>query len=268
MNHDTIHQIMRWIHIIAGSVGLVVFWIPVFAKKGSRPHIYAGRVFVVCGTIVGVTAVIASIWALIAPASFINEPTAGPEPLAFIRFFLGILGWLGLNVLASLWYGIDVIRTRKDPDRFGRRLNHVINAITIIATAGLLVLVVAQTMQLGWRTRNLIPIALAAFGFADIWRFTGILRNPRPTPMSWWYQHMEFMLGCGIGFHTAFAVFGLSRLLGDGFSGMMAFAWLLPAAIGMPATSIWIKYYKRKFGELDETPKPETPEVDSAAMAG
>lgn len=268
MSPDTIHQIMKWIHIACGFVGLVVFWIPVFAKKGSRPHIIAGRVFVICGAVVGVTAMIASVWAMLSPATFISQPDASAEELGFVQFLLAILGWLGLSVTLSLWFGVDVIRTRQQPDRFGRRLNRVLNLLALTASAGLLVLAAVQTMSFGWQSRQLIPIALALFGFSDVRRFTRTLDNPRPTPMAWWYQHMEFMLGCGIGFHTAFAVFGFSRLLGDGYTAWIAFAWLLPAGVGMPATSLWIRHYKRKFGELDRTDGPRAPRIDIPVATG
>ena len=31
----TLHAIWRYSHIMIGLIGLIVFWIPIFAKKGS-----------------------------------------------------------------------------------------------------------------------------------------------------------------------------------------------------------------------------------------
>jgi len=32
-------QWLRWVHIAAGSIALLLFWIPAIARKGSRTHI-------------------------------------------------------------------------------------------------------------------------------------------------------------------------------------------------------------------------------------
>jgi len=58
------------------------------------------------------------------------------------------------------------------------------------------------------------------------------------------------MLGGGIAFHTAFLVIGAGRLLGAQLSGFVAVVpWVLPALIGIPATAIWVGYYRRRFNE-------------------
>ena len=70
--------------------------------------------------------------------------------------------------------------------------------------------------------------------------------------MAWWYKHMENMIGIGIGFHTAFLVLGLNRMLNVQLRGpWQIIPWLLPAAVGLPAAVLWTRYYKRKFGELE-----------------
>jgi hypothetical protein len=64
---------------------------------------------------------------------------------------------------------------------------------------------------------------------------------------------MECMLGAGIGFHTAFFVFGFSRISGVQLPGIAALIpWVLPSLIGIPATTLWIRYYKKRFGELGQ----------------
>ena len=100
----------------------------------------------------------------------------------------------------------------------------------------------------------LIPMALGAFGIAGYFDDRRFLANPRPTPMAWWYKHMEAMGGAGIAFHTAFLIFGGQRLF-DGalMQGAWSFLpWILPAAIGIPALHLWTRHYKRRFGELPE----------------
>ena len=50
---------------------------------------------------------------------------------------------------------------------------------------------------------------------------------------------------------TAFAVFGMTRIFDIGLTGSMAvIPWILPAAIGIPASIIWRRHYQKKFNEL------------------
>ena len=60
------------------------------------------------------------------------------------------------------------------------------------------------------------------------------------------------MLGGGIAFHTAFAVFGGARLFDLGLEGGLAvIPWVLPALIGVPAIAIWVRHYKKEFAKRD-----------------
>ena len=78
------------------------------------------------------------------------------------------------------------------------------------------------------------------------------MNTPPSSPRGWMYEHLGAMLGAGIAFHTAFAVFGSTRLFDIGLTGWIAIIpWVLPAAIGIPATVIWTRHYRRKFGELE-----------------
>jgi hypothetical protein len=52
----SLFQSLRWVHIAAGSIALILFWIPAIARKGGRTHIRAGWIYVVCMSIVVVTA--------------------------------------------------------------------------------------------------------------------------------------------------------------------------------------------------------------------
>ncbi len=77
------------------------------------------------------------------------------------------------------------------------------------------------------------------------------MKGAVPSPRGWMYEHLGAMLGAGIAFHTAFAVFGASRLFDIGLTGWVSvIPWVLPAAVGIPATIIWTRSYRRRYGEL------------------
>ena len=53
-------DIVIGIHVATGFVGLAAFWVPIFARKGGRLHVRAGRVYAYCAYVVTVSAVTVS----------------------------------------------------------------------------------------------------------------------------------------------------------------------------------------------------------------
>ena len=256
-----VHQILRWVHIVFGFAGLVVFWAPVLTKKGGRTHKRLGKIFVLCAYVVGFSALLSSLWALAHPASFVSlPPQVSAERAAAIsgevRFFFGILTLLSVVVLGAVESGIPVVRTRREPEGLDTARLRTVYLVQAIVSGALLVGGVMHLAR-GGASPYWIWVGLGVLVLADArgaWRH---MKNPLPTPMAWWYRHMESMLGAGIAFHTALVVFGAQRLFGfqpEGVSALLP--WVLPSAIGVPAISIWIRHYRRKFGEAGGTEPP------------
>jgi len=247
---DLFHQGLRWTHIVVGFVGLVVFWAPIFLKKGGGNHIRLGRIFVWCARIVGFSALFSCVWALASPTSFLG-PSADPATAGRIGFFFAILGVLSLALLTAVFTGVDAPRYRKTPARLDSLKLASLHALQGFASLALAangaLNLAADGSSLYW-----IHVVLGALMFFDAIDAHRYVKNPLPTPMAWWYRHMESMIGGGIAFHTAFAVFGFGRFFGfEIFQGTLGFVpWILPSAIGVPGSMIWIRRYKRKFGEL------------------
>jgi hypothetical protein len=253
----TLHTLWRYSHMIVGFVGLIVFWIPAVAKKGSPLHIRSGKVFVWCAYYVGITALVSCIWVLAGPRSFFNavgvaESAARSEFIAQIRMFFAILGFLASSVIVSLALGVAVLRTKKTPQLLATpflRGMYLAHGGISLALAGFGLWNIPSA---GIGSGYLLCVILGLVGVYDAGDARRFMAQPRPTPMAWWYKHMECMVGCGIGFHTAFFVFGFSRLLPDGTleGPLRLIPWVLPTAVGLPLLAKWIKYYKLKFGEL------------------
>ncbi|HWL92228.1 MAG TPA: hypothetical protein VNT79_01725, partial [Phycisphaerae bacterium] len=180
-----------------------------------------------------------------------------PYAVERARFLFSITGFLALAVLAGTAMGVRIVRTRQD-----HAMLRTPWLLLLLAVFGLWSL--ALTVYGGWSLLasysgwHLLPPAAAgrywislSLGLIGVYGTIGDLRyikRPRPTPMAWWYRHMECMLGAGIGFHAAFFVFGASRLLKLHLQGVwQLLPWLLPFAIGVPAMMIWIRHYERKF---------------------
>lgn len=261
------HSALRLVHIAAGALGLVCFWIPIFATKGGKLHLAAGRVFVGLARVIIVTAAISCIWALSAPVHFAGITRALTDEeirmlSANIRFFFGLLGLLTTWFVASLQVGLRAIRTRRNQAELGDVPTRLAVIVSILASAvafaggGYFYVVTGEP-------RYCALIGLGIFGVVEGRKTYRVLVRTGHGKMDWWYLHMESMLGLGIAFHTAFFVFGGSRLWGELPGIWKIVPWLLPTVIGATANSIWTSYYRRKFESTDE----ETPALTQSESA-
>jgi len=277
---DLLHRALRYSHITCAFAGLVLFWIPIFAAKGGRLHIRVGTIFKFLAYYVGVTGLISSIWCLVHTPSFVGaewrtvSESAAPYLLEKMRFLFSILGFLSLGVVSGMLFGIRSVRTRHDHSALSSPwLLFWLGAfglwsigLTIFGIWNLVLMYMGRhLLPVAAAGRYLIPIVLGSIGVFGAFGDLSYIRSPRPSPMAWWYTHMENMLGVGIGFHTAFMVFGAFRFLPIELAGAwQLLPWLLPSVIGIPASHFWIRYYKRRFSELPSAPSAEQPQAANA----
>lgn len=239
---ESIADIARGTHVLFGFAGLAAFWVPVFAKKGASVHKTAGKVFVWCAYVVLGMAAAALLLRL---AGALAEGT-GPADSPMLYAFTVFLGYLTVVTFITVRHGMALLDYKRDPSELRTPLNVALAYISIAASAGVIAYALVYDPP--------IKILLYALSPIGVLNGTGILRYMRASSISkreWWYEHMGAMLGAGIAFHTAFAVFGANRLFEINLDGFLQVVpWVLPAAIGIPATAIWTRYYRRRFGEL------------------
>ena len=244
---SSIYRFVLLLHICAGISGLVAFWIPAVARKGQALHIRAGRVFFYATSIVAATGVVMATLLLVDPLAVkplrtAVEPARAQAIASTIRLTSLFLFYLVLITFVPVYHGVRVLATRTAPERLRTPFHTAINVIVIAAAAAMIMLSLV--------TRQPVFGALSVIGFLVGPGNLRFARRPYPTPMAWWYEHMESMLGGGIAFHTAFLVLGAGRLFGVTLEGPIAILpWLLPTIIGVPVTSIWVGYYRRRFNE-------------------
>ncbi len=238
---------IRWLHIAAGTLALLLFWIPVIAPKGGRLHIRIGWVYAVCMSVVVLTALGMSALAFLYPIGVrrFDRPLSPDEASRFVRMsrvFAAFLAYLAGVTLAAGWQGIWALKTRRDPKSMRTPFTLALNVA--VGLAGLAVL------YLGTRMSSAPLMALSPIGpFLVIGNLRYLLRGPA-TRMAWWYEHLGSMLGTGIAGYTAFLVFGGSRLFpGVARTPFYAIFWVLPSLIGIPAIYLTVAYYRKKFRE-------------------
>jgi hypothetical protein len=233
---------LRYLHVIFGFAGLAAFWIPVLSRKGGPNHIRYGTIFVRCAWVVLVSAFVAVCYHLI--KLNLSGVTLADRPQTYA--FLVFLGYLALVTWISIRHSIGVLKSKANPAALATPLNLMLGRIAIASSVFLIAFAV-------WlRPGNMIVLlALSPIGLGT---GSGILKYCKSPPVSrhqWLYEHLGGMIGAGIAFHTAFAVFGSRQLFDYNFDGWIGVVpWVLPAAIGIPAITLWTRRYRRQFGEL------------------
>lgn len=238
---DIIFDTTRWIHIAIGFTGLVAFWIPAAARKGGAVHVRAGRVFEWAAYIVAGTAVLNALGRL-GLALARGARLEGNEAAFGFAIFLA---YLGIVTLASTRHAVRAVRTKGDWEAMRTPAHTGLAALSILGS--LVVLAYALAV---WSEVSIVLLALSPIGIAGGWEMLSQVRDPPDERMSWFYVHMGNMIGAGIAFHTAFLVFGSARFIPFELPGLWRIVpWILPAAIGVPASRILETRYRRRFGE-------------------
>jgi len=242
---DTLEMLLesiRWIHVVAGFTGLVAFWVPVFTRKGGHYHRLFGKIFKYSAYLVlGGAGLAVSLHLGLALAEGIG-PRQEPGKFAFLIF----LGYLTIVTYIGLRHGLLVLQQKPDLSRLNRPWDNVLAWLAIGSSLGL----IAYALYFNPPVK-IVLFALSPIGFGIGFGVRKAIHGHRPEKKAWFYEHMGAMLGTGVAFHTAFAVFGAARLFSLGLTGWVAIIpWITPALIGIPASIIWTRYYQRKFSDL------------------
>lgn len=236
---------IRYSHIAAGFIGLVAFWIPIFTRKGGKNHRLYGKVFKYCAYFVLAAAAIAVVTHLTRALSQGITPFDSPTSFSFLVF----LGYLTLVTFIILRHGLMVLKHKPGLVAMDSTPNRVVAVVSIASSLALVVYALIVSPP-----NAILLYALSPIGLMTGYDILSCLRGRRSEGKAWFYEHMGSLIGVGVAFHTAFAVFGASRIFSYELSGFIqVIPWILPAVVGVPGTIIWTRYYKRKFGDLPRT---------------
>lgn len=203
----TVHNLLLGLHITAGIISLVLFWIPIVTAKGRSIHLKVGKIYVITmGFVVGSAFILSGI--RIAQGAY--------EPGLALLF-------LSMITLVPLSSGVQVLKAKKPNPRY-RRFRLTLGACTLLIGIGLLI---------GWYQLN--SVLLLAFGLlgvlaggADLRRF----RHETGSSKTWLREHYEGMLFSGGAAYTAFFAFGGNTLLSNILTGWWAIVpWVMPTLL-------------------------------------
>lgn len=246
---DLVDLALRWSHVAAGVVALLVAPVAMAVRKGRGAHARWGRVYY---------------WGM----AWIFITTVALTVLRPNVFLLGV----GVLSFYSAFTAVRVLRMKR-PE---------VDRPAAADWAGALLAVVAGAALVGWGVALALGLISAAvpgegrLAFAGLGAFFGVsvlqlgaadlrrFRRPPADRQFWWYHHMGNMLGSYIGAVTAFMVQSVSRwmLAVEALAPFAWVVWVLPTAIGVPLANRWIGRYRRRFEAAARAPADVSASAD------
>lgn len=207
---ELLDKFLLYSHIFVGSISLILFWIPVFVKKGGNTHIKVGWAYTYTMWYVLITA------AMLSVINFLQGHIIVAAFLGFLALFTGY----------PLWYGICILKYKKNIPLKVLRIRKILNILIFTGGIGLILWAIILKLQ-G------MAVLLLIFGIIGVSGSTSVVISSSRAKKSWLSEHIEGMVGTGIAAYTAFFAFGASRMFASIFDGpLIAIPWVLPTVIG------------------------------------
>ena len=113
---NTIHSILLFIHIIVGSMALLLFWVPIVTKKGGLDHRKFGHHYANTMYAVAASGALMALMVISAPLmikhQFVNENTNTEQLALKLRIFWSFLLYLSLLTFVNVRHGILVLKNK------------------------------------------------------------------------------------------------------------------------------------------------------------
>jgi hypothetical protein len=229
-------------HIVTGAIGLVVFWVPIVAKKGSVIHRRAGQVFTWTMLLTGTAAIGISVCTIINPAAT-HPQLHNHEIFGDAKMIRAIFGWmmLGLAILTLnlAWHGWLCVRNRRDHAKNREWRNLTLQVATIIAAT--------NCAWQGYLISQPLMLGMSFIGWATAFTNLYFLYKPKLAPNDWLKEHIKSLVGAGISVYTAFFAFGAVRTFPA--LALHPILWAIPLTVGV----ILILYHQRKVSRPRQT---------------
>lgn len=203
----------RWLvylHIAAGSVALLTFWIAAIARKGSALHVRVGQVYL--GAMLGV--VLSAL-----PMAAVFFARGKPGIGTFLLYLVVLSG-------TSIWLARRAIQRKRDLHGYHDRRYRQVGWANLGAGAASL----AVGLKLG-------STLLGGFSVVGIAVGIGMLRQARKLPeaRNWWLkEHYGAMLGNGVATHVAFLGIGMRNVIASFDQAWLQLVpWFGPLAVAL-----------------------------------
>lgn len=247
---QTLHTFLLYLHIALGAVALLLYWLPIIVRKGSKLHISAGNIFYYIMLLVSGSGVVLSLLGLADPVAIyaagkqlsaeqIQRMLVWRVPLSQFLLLLSLLTWVTVR------HAIGVLRTKHNRALL-RRWNYQGPVLLLYPTA----------LYVAWQGLTVGMPLLIIFACVSLITATTIswyVYKTAVSPRAWIIEHFSAMVGSGIAVYTAFFAAGGRRLLAQWLPGdWQLISWLAAPVIGTVVLISLKGYYKRKYKVLPQ----------------
>ncbi len=242
---QSIHSTIVYLHIIAGAISLVLFWLPCLSRKGGATHRQFGNYYINAMLFTSISGVISSSIVLILPlAIYPNMPSHFESVAYFVAYLEGqyiFLLMLSLLVWNNVRHAKHVLVVKRNTQQL-RTLSYLWLPALLFVVAG-----IALYQGIKYHiTLTCIFAPIALLNAIGIMRYSLQKEAPRGQ---WVREHIGHIIGSGIGAYTAFFAFG-GRTLFEGLPTLQLASWIVPSIIGVPFT-IWLNYKYKPHNNLE-----------------
>jgi uncharacterized membrane protein len=223
---EFIHKLLLAIHIPAGLISLILFWIPVGVRKGGATHRKVGRIYY------------KGMWVVVITAFLLCLSNIYQGDLMSAVF----LGFLSIITAYPLWYSYEILQQGKVwSDRYFK-VRRIFVGTLFAAGVGIFLLgaIHFQFQDLGIM---MTFFGILAFPAGRDLFLTKVKAMNKESKLK---MHIRGTIISGIATHTAFFAFGGRRLLVDILgmdTSLMFIPWVMPTLLGV----IYAKYMRRKY---------------------
>ncbi|GAA0291315.1 hypothetical protein [Psychrosphaera haliotis] len=241
--YESIHKLALVLHIAIGSAGLVIFWLPIFSKKGGAFHKQAGNWFAKGMTIVAYSGILMSTLVFIDPLA-VRDPNnqftleQATNVVEVARATAAFLFMLSCLVLCTTRQGINVLKAKDD--------RSILKTPAHLVPIFLLMLSAVYVGMLSFQRASLLyPIFSVLSFFVAIGMLKYIFRA-EVSKRTWIIEHVTNIIASGIAAYTAFLVFGgQSFLAGLVPSNMQIMFWIMPGVVGGFLSHVYASKYRK-----------------------
>ncbi|RUO75628.1 hypothetical protein [Pseudidiomarina taiwanensis] len=222
-----LYQGLLFTHILAGSLSLLLFWVPALTRKGSLNHKKFGRYYGFSMNTVAFTGIAMSTLTLLLTSVVKPElytvPHLAEARVEYAQLFAWFLLHLSILIHSAIYYGNAVLNHKANHS--GLKQPYLITILAVLALNGLALAIVGVLNNL------VLHIAFGALGFWIGFSNLKFIFAQNYSRKAWLREHLGAYIGSGIGAYTAFIVFGAATVL-SATGSIYTALWIAPGIVG------------------------------------
>ncbi|BDX05809.1 hypothetical protein [Planctobacterium marinum] len=223
----TLHTLTFYLHILVGSMALLLVWVPLTVEKGRLNHRRFGRYYNNAMYLVSLSGAVMALLVLIDPMMIHGHRLSNPanEQLFVerMRVFYSLLLYLSLLVYCGLRHGEITLKSKQNK-KLLRAKSHILSNALLAATSPVL-------FYLGWQESMTLPMVFAVLGLVTGLSNIKYCLSDETIGNTWLREHISAQLGTAIGAYTAFLAFGGRTIFENAGEWRLIF-WIAPGVVG------------------------------------